>query len=343
MSPAAEPDYWAVLGLEPGADSTSLKRAFRAQARRWHPDLNGNDPVAEERFKLVNEAYAVLSDPRRRQAWEAGDPDAAGATAEAEPADPFASGFPDFDDYLQVLFGRSDAARSNADDRHGASAPGSVQGQGPSRSQGRGFQATRSQATRSQAVSSESGGPAAARSEVGVSPAPPPPPPVSAGSDLETLVELTPEQALQGARVELSLPDGTVVEVWTPPLAGDGWRLRLEGLAPGGGDHFLQLRVRTEEGLRVDGLRVLYTLELTPPQAVLGCAMAVPTLDGPVRLRVPPGSSSGRLLRLRDRGLHWGGHCGDQLVELRIVVPEDLGDAELALYRRLQELADGET
>ena len=63
-------DHWAVLGLEPGADAESLKQAFRRQARRWHPDLNGNDPAAEERFKKINEAYEVLSDPRRRQAWD---------------------------------------------------------------------------------------------------------------------------------------------------------------------------------------------------------------------------------------------------------------------------------
>ncbi|NDC34758.1 MAG: J domain-containing protein, partial [Synechococcaceae bacterium WB9_2_112] len=91
---AAPADYWAVLGLEPGADNASLKRAFRTQARRWHPDLNGNDPVAEERFKLVNEAYAVLSDPRRRQLWENGMP--AGGTQGSAPEDPFGSGFPDF-------------------------------------------------------------------------------------------------------------------------------------------------------------------------------------------------------------------------------------------------------
>ena len=341
MPHAVGPDYWAVLGLEPGADPASLKRAFRAQARRWHPDLNGSDPVAEERFKLVNEAYAVLSDPRRRQAWETGEPEASGAGAEPEPADPFATDFPDFEDYLQVLFGRSRGSGSA-----GASSPGTRSaGTG---SVGTGSVGASSGETRSASLDDLEDGPAQPgdrardRSPGGVSPAPPSPPPVTAGSDLETLVVLTPEQALQGARVELNLPDGTVVEVWTPPLAGDGWRLRLEGLAPGGGDHFLQLRVRTEDGLRVDGLRVLYTLELTPPQAVLGCAMVVPTLEGPVRLRVPPGSSSGRLLRLRDRGLRWGEQQGDQLVELRIVVPEQLGDAERALYRRLQELAEGE-
>ena len=153
-------------------------------------------------------------------------------------------------------------------------------------------------------------------------------------------MDLTPEQALQGERLELELADGTAVEVWTPPFAGDGWRLRLAGVTPGGGDHFLQLRVRTEEGLRIDGLRVLYPLELTPAVAALGCQVVVPTLRGPVKLRVPAGSSSGRLLRLRGRGQEWGEQRGDQLVEVRILVPEQLGEAEAALYKRLQELAD---
>ena len=178
------------------------------------------------------------------------------------------------------------------------------------------------------------------RRRAGVTAAPPPPPPpVPAATAEETLVELTPEQALAGERVELELSDGTLVEVWTPPLAGDGWRLRLPGLAPGGGDHFLQLRVRTSEGLRIDGLRVLYTLELSPAEAALGSHQLVPTLAGPVRVRVPPGSSSGRLLRLRGRGLSQGERAGDQIIELRIVVPSQLSEAEEALYRRLGELA----
>ena len=72
MTSTADPDYWSLLGLSADAGADQLKRAFRREARRWHPDLNGNDPVAEERFKLVNEAYAVLSDPKRRRAWEQG-------------------------------------------------------------------------------------------------------------------------------------------------------------------------------------------------------------------------------------------------------------------------------
>ncbi|MEN9766464.1 DnaJ domain-containing protein [Vulcanococcus sp.] len=293
MSSSDTINHWAVLGLEPGADASSLKRAFRQQARRWHPDLNGDDPHAEEQFKAVNEAYAVLSDPVRREHWEAGLDD---ATAAAAGLDPFATGFPAFEDYLDVLFNR------------------------PRRRQ----QETSQHESRRGDVTT----------------APPPPPPVTATVDVESSVDLTPEQALEGVRVELDLPDGSAVEVWTPPMAGDGWRLRLAGVAPGGRDHFLQLRVRTEEGLRIDGLRVLYQLELSPAEGALGCTAVVPTLDGPVQLRIPPGSSSGRLLRLRGRGLSRGDMSGDQLVEIRLVVPQGLTEAEEALYRRLQELSE---
>ena len=295
MTSTAKSDYWSLLGLSPGSDAAQLKRAFRREARRWHPDLNGNDVHAEERFKLVNEAYAVLSDPRRRAAWEGS------LSVEQTTADPFAVGFPSFDDYLEEVLGIENQFHANTDDPHPDSTP---QVDWPATSP------------------------------------PPPPQPVQASDDLETLIELTPEQALYGTSIELELDDGTLVEVETPLLAGDGWRLRLAGVAPGGRDHFLQLRVQTEDGLRIDGLRVLYRLELFPPDAALGCAVDVPTLAGPVTLQVPPGSSSGRLLRLRGRGLEMDdGRRGDQLVEIVVVIPAELAEAERALYRRLQELS----
>lgn len=311
-------DYWEVLGLKPGGDAATLKRAFREQARRWHPDLNGSDPVAEERFKQVNEAYAVLSDPRRRRAWEQGE----GEDSSGE-SDPFATGFPTFEAYLDRLFGR-DGGQRPARQQDGADRPlgdDDDDAAGPVPSGGGGWAGW------------------SPRRESSVTPSPSPPPPVRAASDAESLVELTPEQALAGERVEIELADGLLVEVTTPALAGDGWRLRLAGVTPGGGDHFLQLRVRTAEGLRIDGLRVLYQLDLTPADAALGCQAVVPTLRGQVRLRVPAGSSSGRLLRLRGRGLEDGERVGDQLVEVRIVVPEDLDGAEEALYGRLRQLA----
>ncbi|MFN7899790.1 MAG: DnaJ domain-containing protein [Synechococcaceae cyanobacterium] len=311
-------DHWEVLGLNPGADADALKQAFRREARRWHPDLNANDSVAEERFKRINEAYAVLSDPKRRQAWEAGEDQPHGAAADI----PFATGFPEFDDYLDALFGRR--GRGAAERQTGPQAPPWEAGAEP--------------VTPEPQAGERFSPPDRAEPNPGAVTPSGPSAPVRASGDLETLVELSPDQALTGTRLELALPDGTLVEVWTPPLAGDGWRLRLAGVAPGGADHFLHLRVRTEEGLRIDGLRVLYRLELHPADAALGCQVVIPTLEGPVRLRVPPGSSSGRLLRLRDRGLCWGDERGDQLVELRIVLDRPPDEDEQSLYRRLREL-----
>ena len=115
--------------------------------------------------------------------------------------------------------------------------------------------------------------------------------------------------------------------------------MRLENIAKGGKDHYLQLKVQTENGLRIDGLRVLYKLELFPPDALLGCAVEVPTLDGNVTLQVPPKSSTGRLLRLKGRGLNFKDNIGDQFVEILVVIPADINDEEIALYTRLQELS----
>ena len=299
MTTSAETDYWSLLGLTPDADQETLKRAFRREARRWHPDLNGNDLQAEERFKLVNEAYAVLSNPDRKTEW------IRSRQGQAEGSDPFSTGFPDFEDYLNVVFGSGRRRRTGPDINTPEEPARGVDEDPPHWPE----------------------------------PAPQPSPPIRSQDDLETVVELSPDQALHGTLVELELGDGTVVEVGTPPQAGDGWRLRLEGVAPGGKDHFLHLRVVTEEGLRIDGLRVHYRLELLPPDAALGCAVDVPTLTGTVTLQVPPASSSGRLLRLRGRGLELGTQRGDQLVEIVIVIPSSLEDDERALYQRLQEIS----
>ncbi len=299
MTYTDKPNYWSLLGLKPGSSYDQVKRAFRREARKWHPDLNGNDQKAEERFKLVNEAYAVLSDSNKRSNWENS------SDFERPYIDPFVDGFPHFEDYLQEVLGIDQVDGVDQYERE------------------------MDVEEDYQESNLESEWP---------TPAPKPPPPVQISEDLETIVELTPEQALFGTVVEVEIEKSLIVEVQTPAFAGDGWRLRLAGVAPGGRDHFLQLRVQTRDGLRFDGLRVFYKLDLLPQDAVLGCAIEVPTIDGPVTLQVPPRSSSGRLLRLRGRGLEYDGTKGDQLVELAIVIPVDISDAEEALYRRLQEL-----
>ncbi len=309
MTTTTSPDYWSILGIAPGSDISQIKSAFRKEARRWHPDLNLNDSNAEERFKLINQAYEILSDPKKRSAWE--------SLYVKEPGELFISGFPTYAEYLEVVLGIT--TDNGINDNY------------------------KDHIEDSETFISDD----FEESEIyaqNVKPAPTsqPPPPIKHIDDLETIVSLTPSEALNGTSVEVELLNGTVVEFSTPPFSGDGWRLRLPGVVVGGKDHFIQIKVETEEGLRIDGLRVMYRLELFPQDALFGCGVEIPTLDGPVTLQVPPKSSSGRLLRLRGRGLQFNDICGDQIVEIVIVLPAELTDSELALYKRLYELSDNE-
>ncbi|WP_320664499.1 DnaJ domain-containing protein [Prochlorococcus sp. MIT 1223] len=303
MTSTAKPDYWSILGLDQDSDLQQLKSAFRKEARKWHPDLNKDDSSAEERFKLINEAYAVLSDPKKRVAWESN------SDFKRSDDDLFAEGFPSYEEYISLVLGIENDTEIDQIDN----------------------------ISYEQQVDDES---YVSSNEYWPTPSEVPPPPVKLVEDLESIVELTVDEALNGSQVEVELDDGTIVEIRTPKFAGDGWRLRLAGIAFSGKDHFIQLRVQTSEGLRIDGLRVNYRLELLPPEALLGCAVEVPTLNGYVTLQVPPRSSSGRLLRLRGRGLNYEDITGDQYVEIVIIMPNELTDSELALYRRLHEISN---
>jgi len=304
MTISSKKDYLSILGLSHDFDDKELKKAFRREARKWHPDLNKNDLNAEERFKLINEAYEYLRDLKKRN-----------NTSDINIQDDyennnFSTGFPDFQEYLNSLFGYEYNAKNYDENINESSI------EEPTNIDNDEFYDFDYPTT-----------------------SPQEPPPVKLHQDIETIIELTPDEALNGASILIELEDKTVVEVDTPPFAGDGWRLRLENIARGGKDHYLQLKVQTESGLRIDGLRVLYKLELFPHDALLGCAVDVPTLDGNVTLQVPPKSSTGRMLRLKGRGLTFEDNVGDQYVEILVVIPADVNDEEIALYTRLQELS----
>ncbi len=301
MTITVEPNYWSLLGVSPECDSTELKSAFRKEARKWHPDLNKNDVNAEERFKLINEAYAILSDPKKRKEWE---------IQHNKSQDIFENRFPTYEEYLDIVLGIK--SNFNNDINNTYSDPSEIEYENHEQTNFNEYIPTTSE---------------------------PSPQPTLIYEDQESIVEITPDQALYGSSVDIELQDGTLVEVLTPAFAGDGWRLKIEGAAIGCRDHFVQLKVQTEDGLRIDGLRVMYRLELLPHDALLGCAVDIPTLNGSVTLQVPPNSSTGRLLRLRGRGLKYEEYRGDQIVEIIIVLPENLSDSELALYQRLNEIS----
>ncbi len=310
MTTSSKKDYLSILGLSYEFDDKELKKAFRREARKWHPDLNKNDINAEDRFKLINEAYEFLRDSEKRTLSND-----LGSSNDHE-INNFKTGFPEYKDYLKTLFGfeyDSEFDKKIYDDRSAYK-----------------YEDEEFEETINDEKYKNYDYPTTSPDE---------PPPVKLYQDIETIIELTPDEALNGASILIELEDQTVVEVDTPPFAGDGWRLRLENIAKGGKDHYLQLKVQTENGLRIDGLRVLYKLELFPPDALLGCAVEVPTLDGNVTLQVPPKSSTGRLLRLKGRGLISGDNIGDQFVEILVVIPADTNEEEIALYTRLQELS----
>ena len=304
MTTTVDPNYWSLLGVSPDCDSNELKSAFRKEARKWHPDLNKNDVNAEERFKLINEAYAILSDPKKRKEWE---------KLNNKFQDIFENRFPTYEEYLDVVLGIKTNLKSKNDD----------------------INYQYSDLPEDEYEDNEESN----FNEYIPTTSDPSPAPTLIYEDQESIVEITPDQALYGSSVDIQLQDGTLVEVLTPPFAGDGWRLRIEGAAIGCRDHFVQLKVQTDDGLRIDGLRVKYRLELFPHDALLGCAVDIPTLNGSVTLQVPPNSSTGRLLRLRGRGLKYEEYRGDQIVEIIIVLPDNLSDSELALYQRLNEIS----
>jgi len=304
MTTSSKKDYFSILGLSPDFDDKELKKAFRREARKWHPDLNKNDLNAEERFKLINEAYEYLRDPNKRKNISDNN-----IQDDCE-TNKFKTGFPDFQDYLDSLFGYEYSAKN--------------------------FDEQNNEPFEDQFINSDNH---EFDNYEYPSTSPEEPPPVKVHQDIETIIELTPDEALNGASILIELEDETFVEVDTPPFAGDGWRLRLENIARGGKDHYLQLKVQTESGLRIDGLRVLYKLELFPHDGLLDCAVEVPTLDGNVTLQVPQKSSTGRMLRLKGRGLSFEDNVGDQYVEILVVIPADINDEEIALYTRLQELS----
>ena len=304
MTTIADTNYWSLLGVSPECDSAELKLAFRKEARKWHPDLNKNDVNAEERFKLINEAYAILSDPKKRREWE---------KINNKSQDIFYKRFPTYEEYLDVVLGITTNEKNyNEEINNSYSDLFEDEYENHEQSNFNEYIPTTSDS---------------------------PPSPTLIYEDQESVVAITPDQALYGSSVEIQLQDGTQVEVLTPPFAGDGWRLRIEGAAIGCRDHFIQLKVQTHDGLRIDGLRVMYRLELFPHDALLGCAVNIPTLNGTVTLQVPPNSSTGRMLRLRGRGLKYEEYRGDQIVEIIIVLPDNLSDSEIALYQRLNEIS----
>ncbi len=177
MTTSSKKDYLSILGLPPNFDDKQLKKAFRIEARKWHPDLNKNDLNAEERFKLINEAYEYLSDPSKRN--ERLDE----FIQHDQDNNNFETGFPDFQDYLNSLFGYEYTARNYDEYDNDSIEDESI--------------------NKDDEIFNNDKYPTTSPEE---------PPPVKLHQDIETIIELTPDEALNGASILIELEDETVVE-----------------------------------------------------------------------------------------------------------------------------------
>jgi curved DNA-binding protein len=300
----ASRDFYATLGVPRGASPEEIQRAYRKLARTYHPDVN-KDPGAEERFKEVAEAYAVLSDPEQRRRY-----DAFGEEFRRVP--------PDMDPETW--------SRVNA---------GGDRGRGEGRRRGA-ASGTRFRTAGGPDVDLESlfGDLFGGAGGGWAGPAP--------GADQEAEIELSVEEAYTGGRrtVTLAGPTGRrTLTVTIPRGVTDGQRIRLAGQGgsgAGAGDLYLVVRLAPHPRYRVAGRDVTVDLPLAPWEAALGTSVAIDTPGGEAKVRVPPGTSSGRRLRLRGRGLpNPRGRPGDLYAEAVIKVPARLSADERRLFEQL--------
>ncbi|SDZ10440.1 curved DNA-binding protein [Geodermatophilus africanus] len=305
-------DYYDVLGVSRDADQDELQQAFRRLARQNHPDVN-KDPAAEERFKEINEAYSALSDPELRKRY-----DRFGEDFRRVPED--------WEQRVGAGVGGS-GGRTGRGRRATWTAEGTDVGGGFG---GGGFEGIDIEDLLGGMFGGRGRGPRVAR---------------TAGADQEAELPLTVEEAYRGGRKEITLngPEGPrSYTVTIPPGVNDGRRIRLtgeggRGLGDGApGDLYLVVRLLPHPLFRVHGRNIHVDLKLAPWEAALGATVPVATPGGESKVTVPPGSSSGRRLRLRGQGMpDPAGHPGDLFAEVKIMVPPRLSDRERELFSEL--------
>ncbi|MDB6024901.1 MAG: molecular chaperone DnaJ [Verrucomicrobiales bacterium] len=321
-------DYYEILGVPRTASNEEIKKAFRKLARKYHPDLAKDKKLAEEKFKEINEANEVLSDPEKRKKYDQLGPrwkEGAGfepppgwegcagrgtkpAGAPGKEEYEFHFGGTGFSDFFEQFFG------------------GGSRGKFGSGGNGRGAE------------------------EFGRTRGP------MRGNDIEGDILVTLNEAMHGSTRNISLqrvdPRTGRVETHTfkvrlSPGIRDGQIIRVPGRGGEGtsggtaGDLYLRVRLAAHPDFRVHGSDLYYDLNLTPWEGVLGTTVSVPALDGRVTLRIPPGTNNGQTFRVRGRGLRKGpsGERGDLYVVVNVQLPKQLTEEERRLWEQLSKVS----
>jgi curved DNA-binding protein len=306
-------DYYQTLGVKRDASAKEIKSAFRKLARQYHPDLKPGDKEAEEKFKAINEANEVLSDPEKRKKYDAlgadweryqqsgGQPGGfdysqyaaqpggngnwqARYGSREDMADIFGEGQP-FSDFFSSLFGRGTQGP----------APGQRRAQGQPRAQ-----------------------------------------------DFEHPLTITFDEAFRGAARILQIDDRRI-EAKIPAGVRTGSRVRLAGQGANGGDLYLLIEVQPDARFERRGDDLYSEVDATFIRAALGGEVRLPTPDGAVALKLPERTQAGRVFRLKGKGMPMlsGKGRGDLMARIRIVVPDDLSDKEMDMLREMERQRAG--
>ena len=318
-----EGDFYSILGVSRDASGDEIQRAYRKLARQFHPDVN-KDPGAEERFKQISEAYDVLSDPKTRERYDAFGEDFRRVPPDMDPAD-----------YARARAGAgAGRGRRSSQSREGGFGEGGF-GDGVRFSTG-GAEGIDIEDLLGGMFGGGFGG--GGRSRRGWGPIP--------GSDQEVEIELTVEEAYRGGNRSLTLqgPDGTrgTLDVKIPAGVLNGQRIRLKGQGGQGtggaaaGDLYLVVRIAEDPRYRLDGRDITVDLPLAAWEGALGASVEITTPGGDAKVKVPKGTSTGRKLRLKGRGLpNPKGKPGDLYAEVKLMVPHRLTPEEERLFEEL--------
>ncbi|MBK9094980.1 MAG: J domain-containing protein [Anaerolineae bacterium] len=317
-------DYYHILGVDRKASEKDIKKAYRRLAREHHPDLNPGDKRAEDRFKDINEAHEVLSDPEKRAKYDRfgaqwqqyeqsggrpggfdwsqwAGPGQGGATTQQFTADDLqrmyaSAGTGGFSDFFESLFGGAGQRRSSTNPAAGA-------GRGQSR--------------------------------------------VRRGQDIEQTLEITLEEAFNGTTRLLQRDDNSTGEVHIPKGVQTGSRVRVSGVGSAGtaggnaGDLYLKIAVKPHPVFERRGDDLVAKAPVDLYTAILGGNVQVPTMTGPVMLTVPPETANGKTIRLRGQGMplvKGDEQRGDLYIEVQVTTPRNLSPREMELFKQLADL-----
>ncbi len=304
-------DYYKTLGVPRDASAADIKKAFRKLARVHHPDVAKDKKAAEAKFKELNEANEVLGDPEKRRKYDQLGADWQNPHAgrpnrrQSGGGREFNFGGTGFSDFFEQYFSGAS--------RHGF--PEDAYGSGPATSQSQ------------------------------------------RGNDIEGDILVTLEEIMAGVVRPISLQmtnprtgkaETQTFQVRIPPGVLDGKRIRVAGQGEPGtgkgpaGDLYLRVRHAAHPDFHTEGHDLYHDLDIAPWEAVLGTQLSVPTLDGPIKLRVPAGSENGHQLRVRGRGLPKGkdGGRGDFHATVAIQLPTELTAAERELWEKLRDTSE---